>query len=82
MSAVLGGARTTNDALRQGFENPPEAARPPVWWHWLDGNVTREGIKLDLEWMHRTGLSGFQAFDASPGPTVVRNRLVYPAFQR
>jgi len=77
LCAVLGSAQTTNDALRQGFENPPETARPRVWWHWLDGNITKEGIKLDLEWMHRTGLGGFQAFDASLGPTVVKNRLVY-----
>ena len=77
LSAVLGSAQTANDPLRQGFENPPEAARPRVWWHWLDGNITKEGIRLDLEWMHRTGLGGFQAFDASLGPKVVEKRLVY-----
>ena len=24
-----------------------------------------EGIKLDLEWMHRVGIAGFQNFDAA-----------------
>ena len=52
-------AQTPSDALKQGFENPPNGARPRVWWHWMNGNITKEGIKLDLEWMHRVGLGGF-----------------------
>jgi len=66
------------DALKSGFENPPNSARPRVWWHWLNGNITKEGIQLDLEWMHRVGLGGFQNFDASLGtPQVVEHRLPY-----
>jgi hypothetical protein len=53
--------------LRRGFQQPPNAARPVVWWHWIGGNVTREGITKDLEWMHRAGIGGFQAFDVSIG---------------
>src|SRR5579885_1759593 len=48
-------AQDTNDTLMKGFENPPQSARPRVWWHWMNGNITKEGIKLDLEWMHRIG---------------------------
>jgi hypothetical protein len=71
-------AQNGTDALKTGFENPPEAARPRVWWHWMNGNITKEGIKLDLEWMHRAGLGGFQNFDAALfTPKVVENRLVY-----
>lgn len=66
------------DPLKRGFENPPESARPRVWWHWMNGNITREGIKLDLEWMHRIGLGGFQNFDAALStPQVVEKRLAY-----
>ena len=66
------------DVLRAGFDNPPNAARPRVWWHWMNGNITREGIKLDLEWMQRTGIGGFQNFDAALGtPQVVEKRLVF-----
>ena len=44
----------------------------------MNGNITKEGIKLDLEWMHRIGLGGFQNFDASLStPQVVEKRLVY-----
>ncbi len=66
------------DPLKSGFENPPEGARPRVWWHWMNGNISKEGIKLDLEWMHRTGLGGFQNFDAALStPQVVDKRLAY-----
>jgi len=66
------------DALRAGFANPPAAARPRVWWHWMNGNITKEGIQKDLEWMHRVGIGGFQNFDAALGtPQVVEKRLVY-----
>jgi hypothetical protein len=71
-------AQTGSDPLKSGFENPPESARPRVWWHWMNGNITQEGIKLDLEWMHRVGLAGFQNFDAALStPQVVEHRLAY-----
>ena len=67
-----------SDPLRSGFDNPPNGARPRVWWHWMNGNITQEGIKLDLEWMHRVGLGGFQNFDAALfTPPVVPHRLAY-----
>jgi hypothetical protein len=66
------------DALKSGFENPPDSARPRVWWHWMNGNITKDGIKLDLEWMHRVGIAGFQNFDAAlQTPQVVDKRLAY-----
>lgn len=67
-----------SDPLKNGFQNPPESARPRVWWHWMNGNISKEGIKLDLEWMHRSGLAGFQNFDAAlQTPQVVDHRLAY-----
>ncbi|PYQ18526.1 MAG: hypothetical protein DMF79_14740, partial [Acidobacteria bacterium] len=51
-SAVV---RAAEDALAQGFKSPPDSAKPRVWWHWLNGNVTKEGITADLEWMKRVG---------------------------
>src|SRR5665213_3018110 len=71
-------AQNSGDPLRGGFDNPPNGARPRVWWHWMNGNITKEGIKLDLEWMHRVGLGGFQNFDAAlDTPLVVQRRLAY-----
>ncbi len=44
----------------------------------MNGNITEEGIKLDLEWMKRVGIGGLQNFDAALAtPKVVDKRLVY-----
>lgn len=43
------GAATADPLLSQ-FMTPPDSAKPRVWWHWMDGNVTKEGIRQDLEW--------------------------------
>ena len=78
LGASSAAAQRAIDPLKRGFENPPESARPRVWWHWMNGNITQEGIKLDLEWMHRIGLGGFQNFDAALAtPQVVDKRLAY-----
>lgn len=65
-------------SLQQGFQTPPDAAKPRVWWHWMNGNVTKEGITKDLEWMKRVGIGGFQNFDASLfTPNVTPKKLVF-----
>ena len=67
-----------SDPLIKGFQSPPPSAEPRVWWHWMNGNITQEGIKLDLEWMHRSHIAGFQNFDAALfTPKLVEKRLVY-----
>jgi hypothetical protein len=71
-------AQNPNSSLEAGFKTPPNSAKPRVWWHWMNGNITKEGIRLDLEWMNRVGIGGFQNFDASLGtPKLVDKRLVY-----
>ena len=71
-------AQTNSANLKASFLNPPQAARPRVWWHWMNGNITKEGIKKDLEWMEKSGIGGFQNFDASLfTPQVVKQKLVY-----
>src|ERR1035437_3833577 len=78
LGAWIVSAQNSGDALERGFQNPPDSAKPRVWWHWMNGNITREGIKADLEWMKRVGIGGFQNFDASlDTPLVVEKRLVY-----
>ncbi|HEY3005143.1 MAG TPA: glycosyl hydrolase [Kribbellaceae bacterium] len=64
------------EALWRGFCTPPDEARPRAWWHWMDGNVDPEGIRLDLEWPHRVGVRGVQMFDGGVGtPLVVPERM-------
>ena len=67
-----------SDILLEGFVAPPNSAKPRVWWHWMNGNITKDGIAKDLEWMKRSGIGGFQNFDASLGtPQIVEKRLIY-----
>ena len=50
------------DFLNERFQHPPASARPQTWWHWVSGNVSKEGITADLEAMKKIGLAGVQIF--------------------
>ena len=64
--------------LEQQFQDPPQSARPRVWWHWMNGNISKDGIAKDMAWMKRVGIGGLQNFDAAlQTPQVVDKRLVY-----
>ena len=44
----------------------------------MNGNISDQGIKLDLEWMHRVGLGGVTIFEGAINtPQVVPQRLIY-----
>ncbi len=66
LSLFLAAAAPANvpDSLVQSFQTPSRAARPYVWWHWMDGEVSLEGIRKDLLWMDSVGIAGFHQFDA------------------
>ena len=67
----------TADPLVAGFESPPASAKPRVWWHWIDGNVSEEGIRQDLAWLNGIGVGGVQNFDAAlAGPGRASTPLV------
>lgn len=60
-------AGDSGDALEQGFKNPPDSARPRTWWHWTGGNITKQGITKDLQWLERIGIAGMQLADVAFG---------------
>lgn len=45
-----------SDEFSQAFRNPPDSAQPGVYWYWVGGNVSREGITRDLEAMAALGI--------------------------
>ncbi|HEU5077828.1 MAG TPA: glycosyl hydrolase [Opitutaceae bacterium] len=63
LSSAVYGAEP--DPLLDGFLNPPASAKPRTFWHWMNGNVTRDGITRDLEAMQRVGIGGAMIFDGS-----------------
>ncbi len=58
-------ARAEIGPLEAGFDDPPASARPLTWWHWINGNVTKDGIAADLASMKEAGIAGVQLFDVS-----------------
>ncbi len=42
--------------LKKGFLNPPDSARPGVYWYFMDGNISKEAITADLESMKKVGI--------------------------
>jgi len=55
------------DRLAAEFKSPPEAARPWVYWMWMDGNLNREGLTADLEAMKRAGIGGVIVMEVNVG---------------
>ncbi|MEI6499996.1 MAG: glycosyl hydrolase, partial [Armatimonadota bacterium] len=57
----------TPEQLQRNFVTPPDAARPQTWWHWMNGNISKEGITLDLQAMQRVGIGGVEIFNVGEG---------------
>lgn len=75
LAALITQAQTP---ILRGFQTPPNAAKPRVWWHWMNGNISKNGIEKDLNWMKEVGIGGFQNFDANLfTPVVVPKKLVF-----
>ena len=55
------------DDLARNFVAPPPSARPWVFWFWVNGNISKEGITADLEAMQRVGIGGVLWMEVS-GP--------------
>jgi hypothetical protein len=54
-------------SLADDFRNPPPAAHPWVYWFFMDGNISREGITADLEAMQRAGIGGVILMEVDVG---------------
>jgi hypothetical protein len=53
---------SSQSSLYNSFKNPPPEAKPRTFWHWVQGAVSKEGIKADLIAMKEIGLEGAQLF--------------------
>jgi hypothetical protein len=51
------------------FRTPPAEAGTWVYWWWLNGHVSRDGIVRDLDVMKQQGISGALVFHAGTGWT-------------
>ncbi|HET7117195.1 MAG TPA: glycosyl hydrolase, partial [Hanamia sp.] len=55
------------EQLRAGFLNPPASARPGVYWYFMDGNLSKEGMTADLESMKQAGIGNVIFLEVNVG---------------
>ncbi|MBE6396038.1 MAG: hypothetical protein E7046_03445 [Lentisphaerae bacterium] len=60
---VMYAAVAAGSSLEEGFQTPPDSAKPRTFYFLMNGNVTKEGITYDLEAMKAAGLGGIHVFD-------------------
>lgn len=53
------------------FQNPPESTKPWVFWYWVKGAVSKEGIIADLEAMKSVGIGGAYIFTIQGADTTL-----------
>jgi hypothetical protein len=53
--------------LKSGFLNPPDSAKPGVYWYFMDGNLNRESITADLESMKTAGIGNVIFLEVNVG---------------
>ena len=53
--------------LEEAFQNPPDSARPGVYWYFMDGNLHREEMVVDLESMKEAGLGNLVFLEVDVG---------------
>jgi len=46
---------TINAQNKQEFQTPPQSAKPRVWWHWMNGNISKEGDVKNLAEVYLNG---------------------------
>lgn len=59
------------DRLQREFVTPPEEVKTSVYWYWMCGNISKEGVIKDLQEMKRVGINrvfiGHNYFDPYAG---------------
>lgn len=55
------------DDLRSGFLNPPDSAKPGVYWYFMDGNLSKSGMTADLESMKEAGIANVVFLEVNVG---------------
>lgn len=61
----ISGISCSSDPLESGFNNPSNQVQTSVYWYWISGNISEEGVKKDLYAMKEAGIN--RAFIGSMG---------------
>ena len=44
-------------SLAESFKTPPDSIQTSVYWYWISGNISKEGVVKDLEAMKAVGIN-------------------------
>lgn len=47
----------SQSTLRGQFTHIPDSIQTSVYWYWINGNISKEGVIKDLEAMHKVGIN-------------------------
>ena len=65
--SLLGCSDLLSERVRETFRNPPDTAKPGVYWYFMDGNLSREGMTRDLESMKAAGITNLVFLEVGIG---------------
>jgi len=69
---ALMGESAGPDHWQEGLVSLPQQARPWVYWYWMDGLVTKEGITADLGLMKDAGIGGAYLMTIGPDSSLLK----------
>ncbi len=64
---ALCGATLAAGEIEKNFVNPPDSARPGVYWYFLNGNLNAKEMTADLESMKAAGLGNLVFLEVDIG---------------
>ncbi len=47
----------SSNEMERNFQNPPEEVQTAVYWYWISGNISKEGVVRDLHAMKKAGIN-------------------------
>ena len=72
---IILGSCSSDKKLENDFKNPPADIQTSVYWYWISGNISKEGVIKDLESMKEAGINrafigniGLGPGETPPGP--------------
>jgi len=67
--------------MEKNFVNPPDSARPGVYWYFLNGNLNGKEMTADLEAMKAAGLGNLVFLEVDIGPPAGPVAFMSPKWQ-
>lgn len=64
---LMAGLEAGGASLEAAFTDPPDSARPGVYWYFMDGNLSEEEMRKDLESMAEVGIGNLVFLEVNVG---------------